>query len=107
MISFFTEIVSGGKRQVKNNLSGPSRGKSNFLLKSLFLILKRCNLEMSRCLWLGCGPGHLQGTWVGPVAWLGAVEEVGRDYGLAGSSSALKARPEGEVWAGRLWQRER
>lgn len=80
MISFFTEIVSGGKRQVKNNPSGLGvGGESNFLLKSLFLILKRCILEMPRYLWLGCGPGHLQGTWVGPVAWLGPVEEVGRD----------------------------
>ena len=65
MISFFHEIVREGKRQVASSPSGLSRGKSNFLLKSVFLILERCNLEMSWWLWLGCEPGHLQGIRVG------------------------------------------
>lgn len=42
----------------KTSENSPSpEGKSNFLLKYGFLILKRCNLKRSWWLWMGGGPG--------------------------------------------------
>lgn len=84
-------------RQVKNSLSGLSKRKSNFLLKSLFLILKRCNLEMSWWLWVG--------TWGGWGAGWGPVEKETNT--LLGFSPGLKDRPEGGEGGCRgVWQRE-
>lgn len=89
-------------RQVDNSPPGLREGKSNFLLKSLPLILKRCNLEMSWWLWLGCAPGHPKGIRMGTWEVFGEQGGAGRGggRGCAGFQPSLKGQCEGG-WCGR------